>query len=89
VAPSVESFKHCKELFVVHIIVEFCGLEQARMKYNWINLLFCCDQKDSYESILNNRCNNDRYTNVKYDEIYGNISLLTSLNSMQEEWGGT
>jgi len=34
VASSVESFKHCKKLFVVYVIVEFCGLEQARMKYN-------------------------------------------------------
>ena len=52
-APSVESFKHCKKLFVVHVIVEFCGLEQARMKYKWINLLlFYYDQKDSCESIF-------------------------------------
>ena len=42
---------------------------------------------------LNNRCNNDRYANVKYDERYGKISPLISLpdcyNSKQEEWGGT
>ena len=78
----------------MHVIVEFCGLEQARMKYNWINLLFFCyDQKNSYESILNNRCNNDRYANIKYDERYEKISPLTSLldcyNSKQEEWGRT
>jgi len=52
VVQSVKSFKHYKKLFVVHVIVEFYGLEQARMKYNWINLLFCYDQKDSYESIF-------------------------------------
>ena len=53
VASSVESFKHCKKLFVVYVIVEFCSLEQARMKYNWINLLlFCYDQKNSCESIF-------------------------------------
>lgn len=42
---------------------------------------------------LNNRCNNNGYANVKYDERYGNISPLTSLidcyNSKQEEWGRT
>ena len=49
----MESFKHCEELFVMHIVVKLSGLEYIRVECNQMNLFFLWDdQKDSYKSVL-------------------------------------
>lgn len=51
--PYMESFKHCEELFVMHVVVKLSGLEYMRVECNQMNLLFLYyDQKNSCKSVL-------------------------------------
>src|SRR5882724_1715212 len=51
--PSFESFKKCKELFVMHVVVEFQGRKSPGVECNGVQFAIqSCDRKDCGKCIV-------------------------------------
>ena len=52
--PDFESFKYCKQFFVVDVIVELGWCKSLRVKGDWMNFVvgWRCGGKDSSEGVV-------------------------------------